>query len=176
MSFASRIKGKEMACIVRILEIFGVVEQRQMRELFSRLSDEAYGKILSHLNSDGLVYWAKDGVRLAASRLTLERTDFDASVMCFWAFVKMKDKIEDFCSGDPPALITVTTGANTVDLIPKTPMRSTGTWKRCRKRQRGSWSLGILSSFPASRGDTRTIMSCMWIRAGTLRLMNCEEL
>ena len=51
MSFASRIKGKEMACIVRILEIFGVVEQRQMRELFSRLSDEAYGKILSHLIS-----------------------------------------------------------------------------------------------------------------------------
>ena len=121
MSFASRVKGKEMACIVRILEIFGVVEQRQMRELFSRLSDDAYGKILSHLNSDGLVYWAKDGVRLAASRLALERTDFDASVMCFWAFVKMKDKIEDFCSGDPPALITVTTGANTVDLIPLTP-------------------------------------------------------
>ena len=120
MSFTSEVKGREMAYIMRILEVFGVVEQQQMRRLFSHLGDEAYGKILSRLHKEGQVYWARDGVRLAASRLTMERTDFESSMLCFWVFIKLKDSIRDFCSGESPTLVTLTTKERIIDLIPVT--------------------------------------------------------
>lgn len=118
MSFSATVKGHEVSYITRLLEVFGVVEQRQMRSLFSHLNDEAYGKILSRLHKEGRIYWAKDGIRLAASRLTMDRTDPESSVMCFWVFVQMRKSIQDFCAGDPPALMTVTTKEKMIDLIP----------------------------------------------------------
>lgn len=120
MSFSSTVKGHEVSYITRLLEVFGVVEQRQMRSLFSHLSDEAYGKILSRLNKEGQIFWAKDGVRLAASRLTMDRASYQNSVMCFWVFIelKKKKKITDFCTGDPPAIVTITTKTSVVDIIP----------------------------------------------------------
>ncbi len=118
MSFESSVKGHEVSYITRLLEVFGVVEQRQMRTLFSHLSDEAYGKILSRLSKEGQIFWAKDGIRLAASRLTMERTSYESSAMCFWVFVKLKRDVVDFCAGDPPAIVTISTKSSVIDIIP----------------------------------------------------------
>lgn len=37
MKFANEVRGHEVAVIIRLLTIFGVVEQRQMRLLFNHM-------------------------------------------------------------------------------------------------------------------------------------------
>ena len=54
MKFANEVRGHEVAVIIRLLTIFGVVEQRQMRLLFNHMSNRAYGQALSLLRREGL--------------------------------------------------------------------------------------------------------------------------
>ena len=44
MSFATVVGDRQLAYITKILAIFGVVEERQMRELFSYLPAAKYGR------------------------------------------------------------------------------------------------------------------------------------
>ena len=52
MSFASKYRGKELTVMVKLLSVFGVVEVRQMRELFSHLDTKKYGKIMTLLHRE----------------------------------------------------------------------------------------------------------------------------
>ena len=56
MKFAYAARDREVAFIIRLLTIFGVVEQRQMRLLFNHLSNRSYGQILARLRREGLAY------------------------------------------------------------------------------------------------------------------------
>ena len=57
MKFAYAARDREVAFIIRLLTIFGVVEQRQMRLLFNHLSNRSYGQILARLRREGLAYF-----------------------------------------------------------------------------------------------------------------------
>ena len=88
-----------------------------MRELFSHLSDSQYGKILTLLSREGLAYRSPDSIYLASSKFTASRIDKENSVMCFWAFILIKDKAQDFCAGEAPAILTVASRSKNYDLI-----------------------------------------------------------
>ena len=118
MSFVGTVKDRELAYITRILSIFGVVEERQMRKLFSHLNDKDYGRIMARIHREGLAYRNADAKYLAVSEFTLEKTDIESSVRCFWAFIQIKDKIHDFCASSPPAIITISSKSKDYDLIP----------------------------------------------------------
>ena len=64
MSFASKYRGKELTVMVKLLSVFGVVEVRQMRELFSHLDTKKYGKIMTLLHREGMVYTTPDAKHL----------------------------------------------------------------------------------------------------------------
>ena len=118
MSFVGTVKDRELAYITRLLSVFGVVEERQMRTLFSYLNDKDYGRIMTRIHREGLAYRTADAKYLAASEFTFEKTDIESSVRCFWAFIQIKDKIHDFCASSPPAIITIASKAKDYDLIP----------------------------------------------------------
>lgn len=118
MSFARKSKGNETATILQILSIMGAVEERQLRALFSHLSDQDYGKVLYHLQRVGAIYRSPDAVYVAMNRMAMDRTDVKSSVMAMWAFIHMKDKMLDFCAGNPPAVVTFTAHDRDYDLIP----------------------------------------------------------
>ena len=108
MKFAYAARDREVAFIIRLLTIFGVVEQRQMRLLFNHLSNRSYGQIL----------FSPDGQFLATSRYSLDHGKPLESVMVFWAFIKMRDNVLDFCASDPPAILSFSSAAKDYDLIP----------------------------------------------------------
>ncbi len=58
MKFAYAARDREVAFMIRLLTIFGVVEQRQMRLLFDHMSNRSYGQILARLRQEGLAYFA----------------------------------------------------------------------------------------------------------------------
>ena len=118
MTFARAVKNKELAYISRLLSIFGVVEERQMRLLFQHLEAKDYGKIMTRLHREGMIYRTPDAKYLAPSELTAMRTDRRNSVLCFWAFIQIRDKAQDFCMGEPPTIITVASRSTDYDLIP----------------------------------------------------------
>ncbi len=118
MSFASYVKGREIVYITRLFGVFPVVEQEQMRRLFSHMNDTAYGRLLTRLDTEGQIYWAKDGVHLAGSRLTMRNSNVEDSVLSFWAFVASKDSIRDFCAGEPPTIVTIASKEKISDIIP----------------------------------------------------------
>jgi len=118
MSFVGTVKGRELAYITRILSVFGVVEERQMRTLFTFLSDKDYGRIMTRLQREGLVYRTSDAKYLAVSEFTYAKADVESSVRCFWAFIQVKDKMQDFCAACPPAIVTIASKAKDYDLIP----------------------------------------------------------
>ena len=120
MSFRSTVKGHEIAFIAKVLAIFGAVEERQMRALFSHLSDDEYGKILMRMYREGMFYRTPDAMYLTCTRILLEKINIDASVICFWAFLELKDKIHDFFAGETPALVTLAAKNHDYDLIPVT--------------------------------------------------------
>ena len=108
MKFAYAARDREVAFIIRLLTIFGVVEQRQMRLLFNHLSNRSYGQILARLRREFL----------ATSRYSLDHGKTLESVMVFWAFIKMRDNVLDFCASDPPAILSFSSAAKDYDLIP----------------------------------------------------------
>lgn len=118
MSFRSMVKNHELAYVTKILTIFGVVEEQQMRRLFSYLSDGEYGKIMTLLAREGQFYRTPDARYLAASRRQLDKLDIGGSVDCFWAFLELKDRVHDFCAGESPAIITMLAKTTDYDLIP----------------------------------------------------------
>ncbi len=118
MSFARKSKGCEVATIMQLLSIMGAIEDRQLRNLFSHLSDQQYGQVLYHLQRKGAICRSKDGRYIAMSRMALDRTDTQASVMAMWAMIHMKDKILDFCAGNPPAIMSFSSNERDYDLIP----------------------------------------------------------
>lgn len=120
MSFARAVRQKELAAITTLLALFGVVEERQMRVLFGHLNDTAYGKIMSRLRTEGMVYRSPDSKYLATNQYTYQRTDKESSVNCFWAFICVKDKVQDFCAGEAPTLVTIAAKDHDYDLIPVT--------------------------------------------------------
>ena len=116
MKFAYAARDREVAFIIRLLTIFGVVEQRQMRLLFNHLSNRSYGQILARLRREGLAYFSPDGQFLATSRYSLDHGKTLESVMVFWAFIKMRDNVLDFCASDPPAILSFSSAAKDYDL------------------------------------------------------------
>ena len=118
MSFAMRLKGREMAYVTNILTIFGVLEQRQIRRMLEHMTDDEYSKLLARLYREGQIHLANGGNLLAASRLTMNRTDSQDSILCFEGFLYLKDKIRDICAGPPPAIVTITTKTRMGDIIP----------------------------------------------------------
>ena len=65
MKFSNTVRRREVAFMIRLLTIFGVVEQRQMRLLFDHMSNRSYGQILARLRQEGLAYFSPDGQFLA---------------------------------------------------------------------------------------------------------------
>lgn len=122
MSFATVVGDRQLAYITKILAIFGVVEERQMRELFSYLPAAKYGRIMTRLSSEGLVYRTSDAKYLSTSRYSLEKYNQMESVMCFWAFIRIKNRILDFCAAERPTLLTISTKTKEYDLIPVSSM------------------------------------------------------
>lgn len=61
MTFAHLTKDREFAVMTKLLTIFGIVEARQMRELFSHMSDGQYGRIMAQMQREGLAYRTPDG-------------------------------------------------------------------------------------------------------------------
>lgn len=120
MKFANTARGQEVAYIIRLLTIFGVVEQRQMRLLFNYMSNRAYGEVLSRIRLEGLAYFSKDGQFIATNRYSLDRGKTQESVMAFWAFIKMRDYVKEFCASEPPAILSFNSDAKEYDLIPGT--------------------------------------------------------
>lgn len=45
MKFSNTVRRREVAFMIRLLTIFGVVEQRQMRLLFDHMSNRSYGNV-----------------------------------------------------------------------------------------------------------------------------------
>ena len=72
MKFSNTVRRREVAFMIRLLTIFGVVEQRQMRLLFDHMSNRSYGQILARLRQEGLAYFSPDGQFLATSRYSLD--------------------------------------------------------------------------------------------------------
>ena len=101
MKFAYAARDREVAFIIRLLTIFGVV-----------------GQILARLRREGLAYFSPDGQFLATSRYSLDHGKTLESVMVFWAFIKMRDNVLDFCASDPPAILSFSSAAKDYDLIP----------------------------------------------------------
>lgn len=63
-------------------------------------------------------YFSPDGQFLATSRYSLDHGKTLESVMVFWAFIKMRDNVLDFCASDPPAILSFSSAAKDYDLIP----------------------------------------------------------
>lgn len=118
MSFASRYRDSELTVMVKLISIFGILEVRQVREMFSHLSDRQFGKIMSRLHQEGMVYTLSDAEHLASNRLSAQKVNVEDSVACFWALISIKDSIQDFCAGEMPALLTVSAGSDDYDIIP----------------------------------------------------------
>ena len=85
MSFATVVGDRQLAYITKILAIFGVVEERQMRELFSYLPAAKYGRIMTRLSSEGLVYRTSDAKYLSTSRYSLEMVSIATEYPSFTA-------------------------------------------------------------------------------------------
>lgn len=117
MSFAGMTKGKELTFIVKLISIFGIVEERQMRQMFSHLEDRDYGKIMTRLYREGMAYLTTDAKYLASNRYSVEKMNLESSVDCFWVLISIKEKIHDFCAGEMPAILTVAGGDRDYDLI-----------------------------------------------------------
>ncbi len=118
MTFAKNSKGREIAFIMRLVNLFGLVEQRQMRTLFAHMNDKAYGMILSRLNNEGQIFWQKNGEDIAGSRMTRGKRRNDERVRCFWVFIAMKDVIRDFCGAESPVLLSFVTESDNCVMIP----------------------------------------------------------
>ena len=88
MKFSKSVRKREAAFIIRLLTIFGVVEQRQMRLLF-----------------------------LATSRYSLDHGKTQESIMAFWAFIRMRDHVLDFCASEPPAILSFSSADKDYDLL-----------------------------------------------------------
>ena len=143
--------------------------------LFQHLDSKEYGKIMTRLHREGMVYRTPDAKYLAVSELTASRADGRNSVLCFWAFIKIRDKAHDFCMGEPPTIITVASGTTDYDVIPlsketiplineqgdEIPERSV------RYLVTDDWFLVW------SVGSRMTICSIS-MRTAKLKLMNCE--
>lgn len=120
MSFAGYSRGRELEIIVDFLNIFGVVEERQVRELFRFLDERKYGQIISAMNRKSLLAVSPDSRYMARSIYALNRKDKSSSVGCFWALIALKDEIADYSPGDDPAVITILGNKRNIDLIPVT--------------------------------------------------------
>ena len=57
MSLASMSRGREIGVITTLLSIFGAVEARQMRALFSHLKDAQNAAIMSRMYREGLIWY-----------------------------------------------------------------------------------------------------------------------
>ena len=121
MQFSKRNKGRELPVIIQILTIFGVVEQRQLRLLFGHLTDNDYGKIMSVLKREGLVFFSADGSYISTSRYSMAHKNLRDSVTTFWVFVHLRDRVSEFCASDPPTILTFSAAGKEYDLIPGSP-------------------------------------------------------
>lgn len=111
--------------MIRLLTIFGVVEQRQMRLLFDHMSNRSYGQILARLRQEGLAYFSPDGQFLATSRYSLDHGKTQEAIMAFWAFIQMRDHVLDFCASEPPAILSFSSADKDYDLISGTTVEIT---------------------------------------------------
>ena len=117
MKFSNTVRRREVVFMIRLLTIFGVVEQRQMRLLFDHMSNRSYGQILARLRREGLAYFSPDGQFLATSRDSLDHGKTQEAIMAFWAFIQMRDHVLDFCASEPPAILSFSSADKDYDLI-----------------------------------------------------------
>lgn len=121
MKFSKASKDRELPVIIQLLTIFGVVEQRQLRILFDYMDDNDYGKILSTLNREKMAYFSPDGRYISTNRYSLDHGKRLDAVLAFWAFIQMRDRVLDFCSSDPPSILSFSSADKDYDLVPGSP-------------------------------------------------------
>lgn len=117
MSLASMSRGREIGVITTLLSIFGAVEARQMRALFSHLKDAQYAAIMSRMYREGLIWYGCGGKYIAISEHAAKYVDLDKSVMMCWAFISVKQLVREISSGDGPTLLTFMAKRSEYDLI-----------------------------------------------------------
>ncbi len=118
MSFKKLVGTREIPVISMLLSLFGVVEAGQMRRLFSHLSDASYGRIMARMSREGMICLSEDAKLMAGSPAALKKYEPEDRVLCFEVFIYVKDRIQDYCQGEAPALVTVASSNETFDLIP----------------------------------------------------------
>lgn len=166
MSFVSRYRGSELTIMVKLISIFGVVEACQMRELFSHLGDKQYSKIMSRLHQEGMLYTLPDAEHLASNRLSVNKVNWDDSVASFWALISIKDSIQDFCAGEMPAILTVSTGEFDCDIIPVNDkalaLINDHPASNCQAMCAGFWLFDHSMPLRASSAGSEMILSSSW--------------
>jgi len=124
MKFSKASKNKEITVIIQLLTIFGTIEQRQLRILFDYMSENDYGKILTVLKREGIAYFSPDGRYISTNRYSLDHGKKLESVLTFWAFIHMRDRVLDFCSSEPPSILSFSSGDKDFDLVPGNPQNT----------------------------------------------------
>ncbi len=121
MEFTKVYRHQELAAIAKLLSVFGIVEERQLRKLFVHLKDKEYGRLLSAIKREGFVSFFSEGRYIAAPNFIPEPAKSRDSILVFWCFIHFRSRIEDFCGSDPPTLLTFSSEDKECDLIPGTP-------------------------------------------------------
>lgn len=120
--YYSRIyRGSEFTLVVRILSAFTVIEERQLRIFFRRLRTGNYGKVVSRLKREGLIRFSENGRYVIGSGFAPENDRKRDSVLVFWSFIHLWERIEDFCGADPPSIVSFLSAGKDFDLLPGTP-------------------------------------------------------
>lgn len=121
MVFSKSNKGREVSIIIQLLTIFRTVEQVQLRRLFDYMSDADFGRVMSVLRREGLVYFTPDGRCISSSRYSMNHGNSQDSILAFWAFIHYRRRIQEFCPSDPPSIISFSSSGKDYDLIPCRP-------------------------------------------------------
>lgn len=117
MSFASISKQKELGTLVKVIDCFGIVEARQLRQLFSHLPDQRYGPLMARLHREGLTLRTPDGLYLKSAHRGVSKIDRDSCIRALWVFILIKKEIVDFSAGVYPVICSVSANRNDYDLI-----------------------------------------------------------
>jgi len=121
MEFTKTYRHQELAAVSKLLSVFGVIEERQLRKLFAHLQDREYGRLLSAVRREGFASFTSGGRYITVPNLDPDPERVLDAVLVFWSFYHFRKRIEDFCESDPPALLTFSYEGKDYDLIPGTP-------------------------------------------------------
>lgn len=117
MSFSSFSKKNELEALVKVLDCFGVAEERQVRSLFSHLPDDKYGALLSRACREGLALRSSDRLCLRSAHHKVERSERSCRIRAFSVFIRLSKYLTDFSAGTYPTVCSVSTDENVYDII-----------------------------------------------------------